>query len=430
MAGLRPQYLGAVCLGFLLSACQTTPQPTEGRSRPIVVQTEDGLTENTEDRVFAPQTETPDRSEPIYEERDRIVFDRSTIESSPDTNFEVTFSDYLPGWDDADFRATLISFSRNCSVWDKRDSDKVLMKTMPEFGQYKDWQILCAVMPSVPNDAETAKEFFESYFLPANLLSNDKLEGLLTGYYEPEIEVRSRIDGEFSEPILQRPEDDDLKNMSRADIYKNQIDYKVLAYGRPIDVFFMQVQGSGRLRFKDGEIQRAAYGGHNGHKYKSIGSVLIRRREMTRDEASKQSIENWMANAGSIASRELMEENERYIYFGLEEVDSDEGPKGSFTVPLTSMASMAIDPKARPYGVPVWLQTTLPQHSGDFVGSPQSLLVIAQDSGTAIKGKARGDLFFGSGDEAGELAGVMKHDVTMTHLLPRHLVLAELGVQK
>lgn len=430
MAGLRPQYLGAVCLGFLLSACQTTPLPPDGTSRPIVVQTDGGLPQSTEDPVFGPQTEAPNISEPIYEERDRIVFDGSNIEQSTDADFEIKFSDYLPGWDDADFRATLISFSRNCSVWNKRDSDKVLMKTKPEFGQYKDWQTLCAVMPSVPNDAETAKEFFESYFLPANLLSSDKFEGLLTGYYEPEIEVRSRIDGEFSEPILQRPEDDDLKNMSRADIYRNQVDYKVLAYGRPVDVFFMQVQGSGRLRFKDGEIQRAAYGGHNGHKYKSIGSVLIARGEMTRDEASKQAIENWMEEAGSTAARELINNNKRYIYFGLEAIDADEGPKGSLGVPLTSMASMAIDPKARPYGVPVWLQTTLPQHSNDFVGTSQSLLVIAQDSGTAIKGEARGDLFFGSGDLAGELAGVMKHDVTMTHLLPRHLVLAELGFQK
>jgi len=202
-----------------------------------------------------------------------------------------------------------------------------------------------------------------------------------------------------------------------------------LAYGRPIDVFFMQVQGSGRIRFADGRVKRAAYGGNNGRKYKSIGGVLIQKGELTREQASKQSIEDWMIKAGASAARNLMNENPRYIFFGLEDIQPGEGPNGSMRAPLTAMGSMAIDPKSWPYGVPVWLETTLPQYAGDYRGMPQSLLVITQDSGNAIKGSARGDLFFGSGNLAGELAGVMKHDVTMTHLLPRNLVAPQLGLR-
>lgn len=425
MAGLRPRYLGAFGLGCLLSACQTVPQPIDDAPKPIVVQTEENRLENQEVEIFEPQG--PNSENPIGVGGE-VLPDKPTIDIVGN-GFNIQFSDYLPGWETADLRASFAAFSRNCAVWDKKDSAQALMVTKPEFGQYRDWQVLCEALPSTFNDVQTAKWFFETYFLPSNLLSNEKLDGLLTGYYEPEINVRAKIDGEFSEPILERPDREDLRTQSRSNIYRSQVDYKALAYGRPIDVFFMQIQGSGRIRFADGTVKRAAYGGNNGYKYKSIGGVLINRGEMTREEASKQAIENWMSAAGSSAARQLMNENKRYIYFGLEDIDFGEGPKGSFGVPLTAMGSMAIDPKSRPYGVPVWLQTTLPQFSGDYVGSKQSLLVIAQDSGNAIKGDARGDLFFGSGDAAGELAGVMKHDVTMTHLLPRHLVLAALGVR-
>lgn len=344
-------------------------------------------------------------------------------------NFQITFSDYLPRWNQADLRPALMAFARNCPIWENRDSDKALKTSKPEFGIYAHWQDLCQRLPAAPYNEGLARWFFETYFLPANLLTSEPLEGLLTGYYEPEIEVRAHFDAEFSEPILAKPEQDDLRQKPRKDIYRNQVDYRVLAYGRPIDVFFMQIQGSGRIRFENGNIKRAAYGGNNGYKYKSIGGVLIQRQEVTREQASKQAIEDWMIRAGSTAARNLMNENPRYIYFALQDIKDGEGPDGSMRAPLTAMGSMAIDPVSRPYGVPVWLETTLPQFSGDYRGKPQSLLVIAQDTGNAIKGPARGDLFFGSGAEAGELAGVMKHDVTMTHLLPRTLVTSQLGLR-
>ena len=438
MAAHGARYIGTMCLGLLFTACQTVPQPIEERP--------DSGSVETEDKVFGPiksdepsQTQEGSRAEPpekdvidevSEEELSGQRPDDTDILPPTDSDFKISFSDYLPGWEEADLTDTLTAFSRNCSVWSGRKGEDALMESQSKFGRYSDWQLLCDVLPSGPNDADTAKAFFESYFLPDNLLTDDRLSGLLTGYYEPEIEARRALDEEYSEPIIEKPKDDDLRKQPRADVYRNHVDYNVLAYGRQVDVFFMQVQGSGRIRFADGTVKRAAYGGNNGYDYKSIGSVLIKRGEITREDASKQVIEDWMIEAGSTAARALMNENKRYIYFGLEEVGADEGPKGSLGIPLTAMASLAIDPKQRPYGIPIWLQTTLPQHSGDYEGEPQSLLVVAQDTGSAIKGEARGDLFFGSGQQAGELAGVMKHDVTMTHLLPRHLVLAELGVQK
>jgi len=374
-----------------------------------------------------PVDQSPSSPIPLQDERPPLPPTSPSVSGTG--NFQIAFSDYLAGWNESDLTPALAAFARNCPIWEARDPQAAIMTTKPEFGQYEHWQNLCSVLPAAPYSDGLARWFFENYFLPSNLLSTDRLDGLLTGYYEPEIDVRARLDAEFSEPILEKPNQDNLRKQTRADIYRNQVDYKALAYGRPIDVFFMQVQGSGRIRFADGTVKRAAYGGNNGYKYKSIGGVLIRRGEVTREQASKQAIEEWMIRSGNSAARNLMNENPRYIYFGLQDIEPGEGPSGSMRAPLTSMGSMAIDPKSRPYGVPVWLETTLPQFAGDYRGAPQSLLVIAQDSGNAIKGSARGDLFFGSGDVAGELAGVMKHDVTMTHLLPRSLVAPQLGLR-
>jgi len=151
----------------------------------------------------------------------------------------------------------------------------------------------------------------------------------------------------------------------------------LIAYGRPIDVFFLQIQGSGRLKYKNGRILRAAYAANNGQPYRSIGGVLIRRGELTREQAMR--------------------------------------------VPLTAMGAIAVDPRYHPYGSLFWLETTLPTRPGDYRGKGTGLLVAAQDTGSAIKGPLRADLFFGSGDKAGDLAGVQKHPVRWTLLLPKHV---------
>jgi membrane-bound lytic murein transglycosylase A len=197
---------------------------------------------------------------------------------------------------------------------------------------------------------------------------------------------------------------------------------RVIAYGRPIDVFFLQVQGSGRLRYGDGRSLRAAYAANNGKRYRSIGRVLIDRGELTRDQSAKRNIEAWMAENGPTATRELMNQNPRYIFFVEQRIEPGEGPRGAMQVPLTGMGSVAVDPRYHPYGTLIWLDTKLPQAPRDYRGTEMGLLTVAQDTGSAIRGPLRGDLFFGSGPDAGALAGVMKHDVRWTVLVPKGLV--------
>jgi membrane-bound lytic murein transglycosylase A len=183
-------------------------------------------------------------------------------------------------------------------------------------------------------------------------------------------------------------------------------------------VFFLQIQGSGRLRYSNGRVLRAAYAANNGRPYQSIGAVLIRRGELTRDTASKQSIADWMQRSGPAATRALMNENRRYIYFTEQSIQPNEGPQGAMRVPLTAMGAIAVDPRYHPYGTLMWLETKLPKRAGDYKGERTGLLVTAQDTGSAIKGPLRADLFFGSGDDAGARAGVQKHRVKWTIFLP------------
>lgn len=330
---------------------------------------------------------------------------------------QLTGYENLNYWDDTDHSAALMAFQRTCKSWDKADPKKWLNPNLPEYGRYEDWAKACTDAATTPAEDVFARAFFEQNFSPVSLSGEDSDEGLLTGYYEPEINVRLKADSVYSEPILARPTDKTVLSLPRKEI--DALSSRVIAYGRPIDVFFMQVQGSGRLRYKDGRAIRAAYAGNNGKRYRSIGSVLIRRGEMTKEEASKQSIERWMENNGPRAARELMNQNPRYIFFAEQAILRDEGPRGAMRVPLTAKGSMAIDPRYHPYGTLVWLETKLPKSGKDFQGEPSGILLTMQDTGSAIKGPLRGDVFFGPGPDAGEIAGVMKHKARWTILLPK-----------
>jgi membrane-bound lytic murein transglycosylase A len=287
-----------------------------------------------------------------------------------------------------------------------------------------------------------ARAFFEGNFIPLRATAAESETGLLTGYYEPELRVSPQKTAEFTAPLHGRPADLVRVDLGAFDpgLAGQQIVGKVdagalvpyddraaiaedrapvLAWARPVEAFFLQVQGSGRLIFPDGARSRAAFAAHNGRTYRSIGAVLIERGELTSDTASKAGIEAWIARAGPEAGRALFNENPRYVFFGLEPVtDVTAGPRGAQGAPLTPMASMAVDPAFHAYGAPVWLDTTLPGPDGDWRGGAQSLLVIAQDTGGAITGPLRGDLFFGAGDLAGTRAGSMRAQARWTVLAP------------
>ncbi|WP_298918099.1 MltA domain-containing protein [uncultured Algimonas sp.] len=377
-----------------LSACATTPGDEPA---PVTSRTPDRTLPFPGDIVDVPVAGIGAAMGPIAPEPD---LDR------PDP------FDGLSGWANADLQPALHAFRRSCAVFAKRADARALIKAKPAYGTYADWASVC----DAADHATHARPFFESLFTPASLSAET---GLLTGYYEPEVEVRTEPDSVHSEPILTLPGNPATRKLPRARL--NARSAPVIAYGRPIEVFFLHIQGSGRLHFPDGRTTRVGYAGNNGKPYTSIGRVLIERGELTRDNSGKRNIEAWMDAAGPDATRALMNENRRYIFFAERDIEAGEGPIGAMQVPLTAMGSVAVDPAHKPYGVPVWLDTRLPRHARDYKGAVTSLLVVTQDTGSAIKGDLRGDLFFGAGSDAGAKAGVMKHRVRWTVLLPHGL---------
>ena len=332
----------------------------------------------------------------------------------------------LSHWSGVDHRPALESFKRSCASFAKADLGAQLNPQQPEYGRYNDWMPACDEALFVGSSKSDARRFFEAQFEPIVLATRQGDEGLLTGYYEPVVNVRKVPDAVYSEPVLAKPKTEAVQNLSREQLGPRWS--RVIAYGKPIDVFFMQVQGSGRIKFKDGTTIRAAYAGNNGKKYKSIGKVLVARGEMTVEQASKQSISDWMERNGPQKTRDLMNENPRYIFFTEQKIGKGEGPRGGMRVPLTAMGSMAVDTRYHPYGTLAWLETTLPQKPGDYKGKITGVLVSVQDTGNAIRGPLRGDLFFGSGDVAGDKAGVMKHPVRWTILVPKAIAPKPTGI--
>ena len=405
---MRALLAGGTCAA-LLSACVTAPapDPDDGLGG---VRYPDPAVENPGVIVIAQPQLTPPPAPPV------TAPPPAPSEPPPDVTVEQPdlFAN-LPFWEQADLAPALAAFRRGCEAILQADSAAMLNPKLSQYGTYGDWQPGCLDAQL----ATDARAFFESRFAPLSLSTASEREGLLTGYYEPEVDVRITPDATYSEPILAKPATKAVQQRVRAELGPRSA--RVIAYGKPIDVFFLQIQGSGRLRYSDGRTLRAAYAGNNGHPYRSIGRVLIERGELSRDKSSKRDIERWMAEAGPKPARALMNENPRYIFFTEQRIEPGEGPRGAMRVPLTPMASIAVDPRAHPYGTLVWMNTKLPTRARDYRGVDTGLLVVAQDTGSAIRGSLRGDLFFGSGAEPGARAGVMKHPVRWTVLVPRHL---------
>lgn len=341
----------------------------------------------------------------------------------------------LPGWESSDATPAFTAFLASCQrmsapkkpspVWDEPCTKA--RGLVREFNDDSQAQI---------------KTFFESEFTPFAMSLPEKNQGLLTAYYEPELQVSRNKTAEFSEPILARPGDLVTVSLRRLDasLPNKKLSGRVkngqlepyftrqeirqnrgtpLAWGRPTEVFFLQIQGSGRIRYAEGEAARAAFAGHNGQKYHSIGRELISRGELAKGKASKAAIENWINQAGEIAAQELMNTNPRYVFFEKQVIRNPNiGPKGSQGVPLTAKASLAVDPEFHAFGTPIWIDSRLPASGSDWQGVSAQFLAIAQDTGGAIKGALRGDLYYGSGEQAGKLAGIQKHPAKWWTLMP------------
>ena len=269
------------------------------------------------------------------------------------------------------------------------------------------------------DDAE-ARSFFAAHFHAWRVGARG--EGFLTGYYEPRVFGSRSPTAAFTAPILARPRDLAMRSPypTRAEIERNGGE-AIVWLRDAVEVFFIHVQGSGRVVLPDGSELRLIYDGRNGRPYTSIGRLAIQRGAIGEEEMSLARLKRHLRESGVLPGqpgRALMQENESYIFFRAEPVrDADEGPIGGAGRPLKTLRAIAVDRSLWAYGTPFFIRSEIPWRKA----TPEAFArpMIALDTGSAIVGPARADLFFGSGDEAGARAGDIRHAADFVALLPR-----------
>jgi membrane-bound lytic murein transglycosylase A len=295
-----------------------------------------------------------------------------------------------------------------------------------------------ALFVAPENDA--ARTFFEHAFTPFSVQEDGEANGLFTGYYVPVLQGRSTADADFDVPLLARPDDlvsVDLGNfmtaLSGQKIYGRVVDGRLAPYFSradietgawsqtpqplvwlqdPVDAFFLHIQGSGVVQLEDGRTERLGFAGKNGLPYTSVGRYLIRENLLGKHEASMQGIRAWVA-ANPDARQSVLHQNDSYVFFEKQQAN---GAIGALNVALTPTRSLAVDRRHIPLGAPLWLSIDAPANQ-----DVSNRLMIAQDTGGAIKGAVRGDFYWGEGDEAGARAGRMKQQGRYFILLPKDL---------
>lgn len=391
----------------------------------------------------------------LLEEREVTVPELPPVELPPPPPPEpelalepASFGD-LPGWEEDALAEALPALLASCRVFTRRGAGEPVG---PDglAGTAGDWREPCAAAARLRGaGAAAVRAFFESRFRPWAVSDRGEREGLFTGYYEPSLRGSRRRHGPYQTPLHARPRDlveVDLGEF-REDLEGRRIagriegtrlrpypDREAIAAGAlagrglelvwvddPVDAFFLQVQGSGRVVMEDGTELRLGYAAQSGHPYTAIGRELVDRGEMTLEEVSLQSIRRWL-EAHPEEAAEVMAVNASYVFFRRLE---GPGPLGSLGVPLTPGRSLAVDRRFLPLGAPLWLDALVP-HVPEGAEAPAGdrrlqRLVVAQDTGGAIRGPVRGDLFWGPGDRAEVVAGHMKHPGRLWLLLPREV---------
>jgi membrane-bound lytic murein transglycosylase A len=348
-----------------------------------------------------------------------------TLPQAPVVTLKPVDWNALTGWADDDIPQAMDAFLRSC----------IALKKQPL------WQEICAQADLMRGrDGVALRRFFESRFVPHQVLNADgSSDGLITGYYEPLLKGSRTPSKRFRFPLYATPDEllvidlgevyPELKNMrlrgrlqgrrvvpyySRAEIERDPASLQgkeLLWVDDEIDLFFLQIQGSGRVQLENGEVVRVGYSDQNGHPYKSVGRLLVERGDLPLEKASMQGIRAW-GRRHPQRLNQLLQQNASFVFFR-ELPAGVPSPLGSLGVPLTAGRSLAVDPRAIPQGAPVFLATTWPNTDRQL-----RRLMVAQDTGGAIKGNVRADFFWGFGPQAGEQAGKMRQAGRMWVLLP------------
>lgn len=309
---------------------------------------------------------------------------------------------YLPGWNHEDHLAAFLAYVQTCA----RHRDPAAASACERA------QALSASRQVSPTDA---RNFLETAFVAVEARTADGQPGMLTAYFAPIYPARWAPDGEFDAPVLSRPANLDQVG-DRAAIEAGSAQSQVLAWMKAEDLFFLQIQGSGTLTFPDGSRLRAAYAADNGKPFVGIARPMSQQGLLPPNGTSGDAIRRWLSDHRGPEARAVMALNPRYIFFTTARDDGREAV-GAAGIPLPARRSIAVDPSHWTYGEPVWIEAD----AGNLIGARASYrgLVMALDTGSAIRGPVRADLYMGRGDEAGQEAGSVRHPLRMWRLVPR-----------
>lgn len=395
-------YTAALLALLLLGGCSETPLINQ----PIVYSPNNPVTKPS-------VTITQPSNVPFFEATPPVITGAPI--STRLANVQLYPSDFnlLPGWEIEDHVAALKAFQHSCKRWRTMPADKTLSGSF-QLGRIADWQAIC----SKPVMRGQERQFFEKWFKPYAVSENGNFDGLFTGYYLPELHGSYTQSARYDVPIYRMPDNPSLRSQSRAAIKSGALANKgleLLWVDNEIDAFFMEIQGSGRVIMEDGSVLGLSFAGGNGHPYYAIGKTLVNNGEISKEDISMQTIRAWIEQH-AVEGEQLMLSNSSYVFFRFSPVDPNVGPKGAMAVPLTPQHSLAIDNKNLPYGVPIWLDADHP-----IQGQRLRRLLMAQDTGGAIKGVIRGDVYWGQGDKASQMAGPMKSKGHYYLLIPRNI---------
>jgi len=361
----------------------------------------------------------------------------------PDTQYEPVAWGELDGWASDDHATAFAAFLESCKALNgqQRRDQPVIADALKS---------VCArAVGAVPLEEDGARKFFEDNFRPLRISKLGDTDGFLTGYYEPIIDGSRVPTGEFTAPLYRRPPNlvvsgrrklgDTFPNKGvkvgrrfgrrkilpyydRGEIEDGALDgwhLEICWLRSPVDVLFAQIQGSARVRLEDGAILRVNYDSHNGWPYTPVGRVLVERKIMPKDEVTMQRIRDWM-EADPRDAKDVRRQNKSYVFFRITDLATEDEAIGAQGVPLVPGRSIAVDRALHAYGTPFFIAADLPI-ANEKAGTKFRRLMFAQDTGSAIVGPARADIYFGAGDEAARIAGRIRNSAQFVMLLPREL---------